>query len=158
MAWAGTETSPGPFTFYAVVIQKENGAVPRRMSGCDSRQPHQFPLGRAPACVTESPKLSLLGAAPRRRANFQWGRGRQVMHLPCKQADVGALPTDSTISLRGERDSGEPHKLSLRGRDSHPRYQFGRCSGCRSVKPVSKTSVGSDDWSITSTSHHLLDP
>src|SRR5438445_3668983 len=33
---------------------------------------------------------------------FTWGRGRQVMHLPCKQAHVGALPTDSTISLRGE--------------------------------------------------------
>jgi hypothetical protein len=33
---------------------------------------------------------------------FSWGRGRQVMHLPCKQVDVGALPTDSTISLRGE--------------------------------------------------------
>ena len=25
-----------------------------------------------------------------------WGRGRQAMHLPCKQADVGALPADST--------------------------------------------------------------
>ena len=31
------------------------------------------------------------------------GRGRQAMHLPCKQAYVGALPTDSTISLRGTR-------------------------------------------------------
>ena len=29
------------------------------------------------------------------------GRGRQAMHLPCKQAYVGALPTDSTI-LRSE--------------------------------------------------------
>ena len=33
---------------------------------------------------------------------FPWGRGRQAMHLPCKQADAGALPADSTISLRGE--------------------------------------------------------
>ena len=24
------------------------------------------------------------------------GRGRQAMHLPCKQADAGALPADST--------------------------------------------------------------
>ena len=31
-----------------------------------------------------------------------WGRGRQVMHLPCKQAHMGAVPIDSTISLRGE--------------------------------------------------------
>src|SRR5437667_1542423 len=40
------------------------------MSGCNSRQPHQY-LRRAPACATESPKLSLPGAAPGRRANFK---------------------------------------------------------------------------------------
>jgi hypothetical protein len=62
------------------------------MSGCDSRQPHQFPTSRAPACAAESPKLSLPGAAPGRLANFSWGRGRKVMHLPCKQAQAGALP------------------------------------------------------------------
>jgi len=33
------------------------------------------------------------------------GRGRQAMHLPCKQADVGALPTDST-SLRPLHSGG----------------------------------------------------
>ena len=60
-------------------------------------------VSRAPACAAESPKLSLPGAAPGRLANFHfWGRGRQAMHLPCKQADAGALPADSTISLRGE--------------------------------------------------------
>ena len=47
--------------------------------------------------------LSLPGAAPGRRANFR-GRGRQAMHLPCKQADAGALPADSTISLCGENE------------------------------------------------------
>jgi hypothetical protein len=79
--------------------------------------------GRAPACAAESPKLSPLGAAPRRLASFYlrfsiydlpvytpgyrqhtWlvnrkssrGRGRQAMPLPCKQADAGALPADST--------------------------------------------------------------
>src|SRR2546422_11467183 len=42
-----------------------------------------------------------------------WGRGRQAMHLPCKQAYVGALPTDSTISLRETRPMHreKPHKL-----------------------------------------------
>ena len=35
---------------------------------------------------------------------FSWGRGRQAMHLPCKQVYVGALPTDSTISHRGENE------------------------------------------------------
>ena len=58
---------------------------------------------RAPARAAESPKLSLPGAAPGRLANFQWGRGRQVMHLPCKQAHMGAVPIDSTISPRGTR-------------------------------------------------------
>src|SRR5438067_8990265 len=36
-----------------------------------------------------------------------------------------------------------------------PATNLGRCSGCRSVKPVSQTTVGSDYWSITSTSHHF---
>ena len=68
---------------------------------------------RAPARAAESPKLSLPGAAPGRLANFPGGRGRQAMHLPCKQADVGALPTDSTISLRETRPMHreKPHKL-----------------------------------------------
>jgi len=74
-------------------------------------------LRRAPACAVGSPKPDGLGAAPRRRAKLQlsgkqagflhspffllhflyWGRGRQAMHLLCKQVDVGALPTDSTL-------------------------------------------------------------
>ena len=36
-----------------------------------------------------------------------------------------------------------------------PATNLGRCSGCRPVNPVSLTIVGSDDWSITSTSHHF---
>ena len=63
-----------------------------------------FFIRRAPACAAESPKLSLLGAAPRRRANYSWGRGRQAMHLPCKQVDAGALPADSTIFNCGENE------------------------------------------------------
>src|ERR1035441_1593367 len=43
------------------------------MSGCNSRQPHQFPISRAPACAAESPKLSLPGAAPGRLDNFHFG-------------------------------------------------------------------------------------
>jgi len=61
------------------------------MSGCDSRPPRQFPISRAPACAAESPKLSLPGAAPGRLANSSWGRGRKVMHLPCKQAPSGSV-------------------------------------------------------------------
>ena len=39
----------------------------------------------------------------RAACQFSWGRGRQVMHLPCKQAHMGAVPIDSTISPRGTR-------------------------------------------------------
>ena len=46
---------------------------------------------------------------------FSWGRGRQAMHLPCKQVDAGALPADSTNfnQLRGTRlmHREKPHKL-----------------------------------------------
>src|ERR1700722_19768986 len=46
---------------------------------------------------------------------FSRGRGRQAMHLPCKQVDVGALPTDSTNFnlLRETRPMHreKPHKL-----------------------------------------------
>src|SRR5438094_1653940 len=55
-----------------------------------------------------------------------WGRGRQAMHLPCKQAYVGALPTDSTISLRGTRlkHRGRSHKPFEAGVIPAPRSHF----------------------------------
>ena len=67
-------------------------------------------LSRAPARAAESPKLSLPGAAPGRLANFHfWGRGRQVMHLPCKQVYAGALPADSTIFRESLSEHGDPN-------------------------------------------------
>src|SRR5688572_17065249 len=80
-------------------------------------------------CVStrpESPKLSLLRAARRQPAIFIWGRGRQVMHLPCKQTYVGALPTDSTISLRETRPMHreKPHKLLQVGVTPTPATNF----------------------------------
>src|SRR5580704_4394192 len=76
MAWAGRSlrTATGCRSFPALYFR-----------GCDLtaewlfakehvrvRFPATAPIfiRRAPACATESPKLSLLGAAPRRRANF----------------------------------------------------------------------------------------
>src|SRR5580693_3378888 len=35
---------------------------------------------------------------------FSWDRGRQAMHLPCKQAYAGALPADSTNFYCGENE------------------------------------------------------
>ena len=75
--------------------------------------------------------------------------------LACKQVDMGALPIDSTISPRGTR-------LKHRGR-SHKPFEAGvipaPATNFREVirLPVCKTGVfkqaGSDDWSVTSTSH-----
>ena len=129
-----------------------------RHGGCPGATPGSrtnfYYLSRAPARAAESPKLSLPGAAPGRLANFQWGRGRQEMHLPCKQAHAGALPVDSTSFNCGENEIQASLISSASvGATPTPATNLGRCSGCRSVKPVSQTTVGSDDWSITSTSH-----
>ena len=123
------------------------GATPGSRTNCSQAERQH---------AAESPKLSSLRAARRQPAIFR-GRGRQVMHLPCKQVDMGALPIDSTISLRGTR-------LKHRGR-SHKPFEAGvipaPATNIREVirLPVCKIGVfkqaGSDDWSVTSTSHHF---
>ena len=74
------------------------------------RFPATAPLitGLAPAGATGPPNPSVLGAAPRRPANESWGRGRQAMHLLCKQANMGALPIDSTISGSVAQSAEQP--------------------------------------------------
>src|SRR5439155_9340137 len=61
-----------------------------------------------------------------------WGRGRQAMHLPCKQAYVGALPTDSTI-LRLEPKQGEGFKRRMSSigsaKEDFPRIGFQAMDG-----------------------------
>src|SRR5436190_22011395 len=59
-------------------------------SGCISRQPHQFPLllSLAPACVAESPKLSMPGAAPGRLAIFHFLGPWQKSDAPGLQAGL----------------------------------------------------------------------
>src|SRR6266516_2834716 len=107
------------------------------MSSCQGGACTRPPLGAIPGSRTnslqaarqhaaESPKLSLLRAARRQPAIFIWGRGRQAMHLPCKQAYVGALPTDSTISLRETRPMHreKPHKLLQVGVTPTPATNF----------------------------------
>src|SRR5215813_3418125 len=103
MAWAGARERFRPLLLSAAVVQQQNVSSPGRWSGCDSRQPHQF-LQAARQHAAESPKLSLLRAARRQPAIFIWGRGRQAMHLPCKQGYVGALPTGSTNFNCGKLD------------------------------------------------------
>src|SRR5438128_535443 len=50
----------------------------------------------------------------------------------------------------------KPHKLLQVGVTPTPATNFkGKRSGCWSVKPVSQKKVGSDEWSITTASHHF---
>ena len=50
-------------------------------------------------------KTQLAWGSTRAACQFPfWGRGRQVMHLPCKQAHAGALPADSTNFNCGENE------------------------------------------------------
>ena len=138
--------------------------MPRRMSGCDSRQPHQF-LGctfashlsairisnkpRTSSCSRVSKTQPAWGST-RAVCQFSWGRGRQVMHLPCKQAHMGAVPIDSTNLRSVELRLGRPFHCgeneiqaslissAFVGATPTPATIFGRCSGCRSVQPVSQ--------------------
>ena len=89
---------------WAVAPNRSAGGLDRNaLHRASARQANSSQAARQHAA--ESPKLSLLRAARRQPAIFIWGRGRQAMHLPCKQAYVGALPIDST-SLRLRRRSG----------------------------------------------------
>ena len=73
-------------------------------------------------------KTQLAWGSTRAACQFSRGRGRQAMHLPCKQADVGALPTDSTNfnSLRETRPMHreKPHKLLQVGVTPTPATSF----------------------------------
>ena len=95
-------------------------------------------------------KTQLAWGSTRAACQFPFrGRGRQVMHLPCKQAHMGAVPIDSTNFNCGENEiqASLISSASVSATPT-PATNLGRCSGCRSVKPVSQTTVGSDDWSI----------
>ena len=49
-------------------------------------------------------KTQLARGSTEAACQFFRGRGRQAMHLPCKQANAGALPADSTIFNCGENE------------------------------------------------------
>jgi hypothetical protein len=93
--------------------------------------------------AVESPKLNLLRAARRQPAIFR-GRGRPAMHLPCKQAYMGALPIDSTISLRETRPMHreKPHKLLQVGVTPTPATNFREAIQL----PDCKSGVGKQNW------------
>src|SRR5919109_2440855 len=98
------------------------------MSGCDSRQPHQFVSegtfdsnfgafqfikSRTSLCGRVS-KTQLAWGGTRATCQFPFGGvAEKVMHLPCKQAQAGALPVVlHQFQLRGTRLKyrERPHK------------------------------------------------
>jgi hypothetical protein len=166
--------TPGPFNFRGCDLAAEWLLAREHVR---VRLPATAPISSQAARQLAPPSLQNSVRSGQHRGGLPVfrGRGRQGMHLPCKQAHAGALPADSTISLRGESDSGEPHKLSLRGCNSHPRYQFevrggkdeGRAAWPSHLAPPGEVirlpacksgvfkQAGSDDWSVTSTSHQF---
>ena len=85
MAWAGTESSPGPFNFRGCdltaewLLAKEHVRV---------RLPATAPIFKYAERQLARPSLqnlSLLGAAPRRRANLHMGSW-QTSNAPALQA------------------------------------------------------------------------
>lgn len=78
------------------------------------------------------------------------------MHLLCKQVDVGALPTDSTILNRGENEIQASLISSASvGATPTPATSFWEVIRLPACKSGVFKQAGSDDWSITSTSHHF---
>src|SRR5262245_10582198 len=110
MVWAGSVRTLPAFLISRLWFN-------HRMSACQGEGPGAIPGSRTNFLqaerqhAAESPKLSLLRAARRQPAIFSWGRGRQGMHLPCKQANVGALPTDSTNFDCGKLDQSTERSL-----------------------------------------------
>ena len=105
--------------------------------------------------AAESPKLSLLRAARSQPAIFFlfWDRGRQAMHLPCKQAYVGALPTDSTslrplrcggrrLPRRSSESEGGLYRTAMRGFGSAGQFQMRETRPMNREKPHKLLQVG----------------
>jgi len=71
--------------------------LPSTVFHSEFRVPHSaFEQAGHQRCGGVSKTLSAGGST---QTACQWGRGRQVMHLPCKQAQAGALPAALHPSL-----------------------------------------------------------
>ena len=80
------------------------------MALCQGARPGAIPGNRT---NLDTPRASLRDRVSKTQSawgstkaacQFSWGRGRQAMHLPCKQAYAGALPADSTNFNCGENE------------------------------------------------------
>ena len=64
-------------------------------------------IRRAPACAAESPKLSLLGAAPRRRANFPGVVADKQCTCPASKLMRERYPPTPPISTAGNSTNAQ---------------------------------------------------
>src|SRR5436190_4877887 len=112
MARAGSMNAPGPFNFRGCGLTAEC-LLAREMVRVRFLAAAPIFLQAARQHAAESPKLSSLRAA-RGSLPFPFrGRGRQAMHLPCKQVDAGALPADSTISHRRQPNCDRQNSIAI---------------------------------------------
>ena len=137
--------APGPFTFRGCDLTAECLLATERMSGCDSRQPHQFPsIIRLAAhqLVQQSLQNSACsGAAPEAACQFSISGSWQTSNALALQASSCGSVTHRLHHFtagNSTKDRAKPHKLLQVGATPTPATNFGRCSGCRSVKPVSQ--------------------
>lgn len=135
--------------------------IPPRHGGCPGATPGDrtniFSTGRAPASVTESPKLSLPGAAPGRPASFHGVVADKQCTCLASKPMWERYPPTPPISMRETRPMhrGKPHKLLQVGVTPTPATNFREVIRSPGCKPGVTKSAGSDGWSVTSTSHHF---
>ena len=105
LKWHGPRTQYvlGPFIFRGCDLTAE-WLLARELVRVQLPATAPYFTGRAPTCATESPKLSLLGAAPRRPANFYGAVAEKLSACLASSAKRERYPPDSTISYCGENE------------------------------------------------------
>ena len=104
------------------------------MASCQGARPGAIPGNRTnldTPCASLRSRVSKTQHArgsTEAACQFSWGRGRQAMHLPCKQADAGALPAGLhhfKFSAGNSTNAQRAASYAVTGGcDSHSRYQF----------------------------------
>ncbi len=166
---AGARSSwntPGPFEFPRLWLNSRI-FLAGRASGRDARRPHRFKKTVCPPNFQAVFSYHTPGASERSlvsKTGPVWGSTKTACHgvVADKQCTCPASrlmrerypPAPPFHCGENEIQASLINSASV-GATPTPAANLGRCSGCRPVKPVSLTRAGSDDWSITSTSHFI---
>ena len=87
--------------------------------------------------------LLLLWGSTRATWQFSWGRGRKVMHLPCKRAQAGALPAvlhHPSLAPRATR--GVQANLEISGQSQNTQFALRETRPKHREKPHKLLQVG----------------